>query len=140
MILRQSPPIVASFNFDRLPAELAVEFAFVLLEPGIHLADRQWSFGLHLNNMLDRLVGGGGHLIGKPAQLGADLLNPLGGLPAGLAGDGDGSADAEELLRNADVAMYMAKRGNKGSYRLFEPEMHRRAGETGSLKQSIHWG
>ena len=34
--------------------------------------------------------------------------------------------DAEELLRNADVAMYMAKRDSKGSYRVFEPAMHER--------------
>jgi len=40
---------------------------------------------------------------------------------------GDGEANtygAEELLRNADLAMYMAKRDSKGSYRLFEPAMH----------------
>ena len=29
-----------------------------------------------------------------------------------------------ELLRNADVAMYIAKRDGKGGYRLFEPTMH----------------
>jgi diguanylate cyclase (GGDEF)-like protein/PAS domain S-box-containing protein len=32
--------------------------------------------------------------------------------------------DAEELLRNADAAMYIAKRDGKGGYRLFEPAMH----------------
>ena len=31
---------------------------------------------------------------------------------------------AEELIRDADAAMYRAKRDGKGSYRLFEPEMH----------------
>ncbi|HYN92130.1 MAG TPA: EAL domain-containing protein [Thermoleophilaceae bacterium] len=36
----------------------------------------------------------------------------------------DGSAGAEELIRDADAAMYRAKRDGKGSYRLFEPEMH----------------
>ena len=40
-----------------------------------------------------------------------------------------GSSDAEELLRNADVAMYMAKRDSKGSYRVFEPAMHERVVE-----------
>jgi diguanylate cyclase (GGDEF)-like protein/PAS domain S-box-containing protein len=32
--------------------------------------------------------------------------------------------DADELLRNADAAMYMAKESGKSQYRLFEPEMH----------------
>ncbi|MGH2701097.1 MAG: putative bifunctional diguanylate cyclase/phosphodiesterase [Actinomycetota bacterium] len=31
---------------------------------------------------------------------------------------------ADEILRNADVAMYMAKREGKGRYCVFEPEMH----------------
>ena len=31
---------------------------------------------------------------------------------------------ADELLRNADVAMYMAKEGGKARYQLFEPAMH----------------
>jgi diguanylate cyclase (GGDEF)-like protein/PAS domain S-box-containing protein len=32
--------------------------------------------------------------------------------------------EPEELIRNADAAMYNAKRDGKGGYRLFEPEMH----------------
>jgi diguanylate cyclase (GGDEF)-like protein/PAS domain S-box-containing protein len=32
--------------------------------------------------------------------------------------------DAEELLRDADVAMYMAKQTGKGGYQIFQPEMH----------------
>jgi diguanylate cyclase (GGDEF)-like protein/PAS domain S-box-containing protein len=36
----------------------------------------------------------------------------------------DGSADADELIRDADAAMYIAKRDGKGGYRLFEPDMH----------------
>lgn len=41
-------------------------------------------------------------------------------------GDEDrmGGRAAEELLRNADVAMYMAKSKGKGRYQVFEPEMH----------------
>ncbi|HEX9693407.1 MAG TPA: EAL domain-containing protein [Actinomycetota bacterium] len=35
-----------------------------------------------------------------------------------------GPHGAEELLRNADVAMYMAKEAGKGRYQVFEPAMH----------------
>src|SRR4051794_27603722 len=38
--------------------------------------------------------------------------------------EGAAAADADELLRNADAAMYIAKRDGKGGYRLFEPAMH----------------
>lgn len=36
------------------------------------------------------------------------------------------ATDAEQLLRNADVAMYGAKAGGKGRFQLYEPEMHQR--------------
>jgi diguanylate cyclase (GGDEF)-like protein/PAS domain S-box-containing protein len=35
--------------------------------------------------------------------------------------------DADELLRNADAAMYMAKESGKGDYQVFQPEMHAQA-------------
>src|SRR5262245_11803611 len=54
-----------------------------------------------------------------------------------LAGQGVGSADAEELLRNADVAMYMAKRDSKGGYRVFEPAMHERVVERLELQTEL---
>ena len=45
--------------------------------------------------------------------------------------------DAAELLRNADVAMYMAKRDSKGSYRVFEPMMHERVVERLELRSEL---
>ncbi len=41
--------------------------------------------------------------------------------------EADAPIDAAELLRNADLAMYIAKRERKGSYQMFEPAMHERA-------------
>jgi diguanylate cyclase (GGDEF)-like protein/PAS domain S-box-containing protein len=38
--------------------------------------------------------------------------------------DGEATTGADELIRNADAAMYIAKRDGKGGYRLFEPAMH----------------
>jgi diguanylate cyclase (GGDEF)-like protein len=53
----------------------------------------------------------------------------------------EAAPEAAELLRNADVAMYMAKRDSKGSYRVFEPAMHERVVERlelrGELQQAI---
>jgi diguanylate cyclase (GGDEF)-like protein/PAS domain S-box-containing protein len=55
-----------------------------------------------------------------------------------LALPGTNAADSEELLRNADVAMYMAKRDNKGSYRVFEPKMHERVLDRLELRSDLH--
>jgi diguanylate cyclase (GGDEF)-like protein/PAS domain S-box-containing protein len=56
------------------------------------------------------------HLEGKEiivqASLGISLVGP------------ESSVDSDELIRNADAAMYIAKRDGKHSYRLFEPGMH----------------
>jgi EAL domain-containing protein (putative c-di-GMP-specific phosphodiesterase class I) len=54
-----------------------------------------------------------------------------------LAGHELGTSDAEEMLRNADVAMYMAKRDSKGGYRVFEPEMHERVVERMELQAEL---
>jgi diguanylate cyclase (GGDEF)-like protein len=48
-----------------------------------------------------------------------------------------GGAGAEELLRNADAAMYMAKDGGKGHYRVFQPEMHAKALARLELKSDL---
>jgi len=45
--------------------------------------------------------------------------------------------NAADLLRDADAAMYMAKRDKKGSYRLFEPEMHERVVERLELRAEL---
>jgi diguanylate cyclase (GGDEF)-like protein len=44
---------------------------------------------------------------------------------------------AEELLSNADAAMYMAKENGKRRYQLFQPEMHARALERLELKADL---
>ena len=48
-----------------------------------------------------------------------------------------GRPDAEELLRNADVAMYMAKERGKGRYQVFEPAMHDTALKRLELKADL---
>ena len=57
------------------------------------------------------------------------------------ARDGDG---AEELLRNADVAMYRAKARGRGAYEVFVPEMYEtlrdRVALEGDLRQALDRG
>jgi predicted signal transduction protein with EAL and GGDEF domain len=56
-----------------------------------------------------------------PFQLQQKLLTITASMGIARAADGNG---ADELLRNADVAMYAAKARGKGRYTLFAPEMH----------------
>ena len=60
------------------------------------------------------------------ASMGICLVDRLSAAPEGA-----------ELLRNADVAMYMAKRDSKGSYRVFEPAMHERVVERLELRSDL---
>jgi diguanylate cyclase (GGDEF)-like protein/PAS domain S-box-containing protein len=48
-----------------------------------------------------------------------------------------GAAGTEELLRNADVAMYMAKEAGKARYQVFEPAMHDTALKRLELKADL---
>ena len=51
--------------------------------------------------------------------------------------EGEEVSEAEELLRNADVAMYMAKEKGKGRYQVFEPAMHDTALKRLELKADL---
>ncbi|HEU4354612.1 MAG TPA: EAL domain-containing protein [Actinomycetota bacterium] len=51
--------------------------------------------------------------------------------------DRDSIASAEELMRNADVAMYMAKESGKNRYQIFEPAMHDTALKRLELKADL---
>jgi diguanylate cyclase (GGDEF)-like protein len=49
----------------------------------------------------------------------------------------DGLCEPADLLRNADLAMYAAKRDNKGGYALYEAEMHARASQRLQLRSQL---
>jgi diguanylate cyclase (GGDEF)-like protein len=55
----------------------------------------------------------------------------------GVAMSETGATDADELLRHADIAMYVAKEDDKGGYRLFECAMHEEAVERLELEADL---
>ncbi|OGT00316.1 MAG: hypothetical protein A3F73_10090 [Gallionellales bacterium RIFCSPLOWO2_12_FULL_59_22] len=51
----------------------------------------------------------------------------------------DDGNDAETMLRNADTAMYHAKRGGRNNYQMFTPDMNAHAVERQSVEESLHY-
>ena len=62
------------------------------------------------------------------------FVQPSIGIALGTA---DGRGDVGELLRNADVAMYIAKGRGKRRYEFFEPSMHAGVLERLALKRDL---
>ena len=63
-------------------------------------------------------------VIGKPFDL--DGHQVVIGVSIGVTLAPTGGADPDQLLKNADMALYRAKAGGRGTYRFFEPEMDAR--------------
>jgi EAL domain-containing protein (putative c-di-GMP-specific phosphodiesterase class I) len=55
----------------------------------------------------------------------------------GIAGARDALDGAADMVRNADVAMYMAKAGGKAGYAVFDPGMHRAIRERHELAMEL---
>ncbi|TME15778.1 MAG: EAL domain-containing protein [Chloroflexi bacterium] len=65
---------------------------------------------------------------------GVEIVSPF---SIGIAISGPDSKDPEELLRNADVAMYRAKSRGKQSYEVFEDAMHAAALERLQMESDL---
>lgn len=74
-----------------------------------------------MTQMLERLQ----HAIGKPLNVGGELLSASASIGVSLYPQDNSTPDA--LLRHADQAMFLAKEAGKNRYQLFDPESDRQA-------------
>ena len=58
----------------------------------------------------------------EPYDLAGSLVHLS--VSVGIAHDTESASDAEQLLRNADLAMYQAKAARAGGYAIYDPSMH----------------
>ena len=72
-----------------------------------------------------------------PVEIDGKNVFPRASIGICLVGEELETPAAADLLRNADVAMYMAKRDSKGSYRVFESTMHERVVERLELRSDL---
>jgi diguanylate cyclase (GGDEF)-like protein/PAS domain S-box-containing protein len=110
------------------PGDTAARFGgdeFAILLDGVTDSQEAADVAARILRALELQIGIDGKLVYPRASVGICLA------------EHDTSPDAEALLRNADVAMYMAKRDSKGSYRVFEPEMHERVVERLELRAEL---
>jgi diguanylate cyclase (GGDEF)-like protein/PAS domain S-box-containing protein len=60
--------------------------------------------------------------IQEPFDLGDQLVTPSASI--GIVLNGAGYSSPEEIIRDADSAMYRAKKRGRGQYEIFDPELH----------------
>jgi diguanylate cyclase (GGDEF)-like protein len=72
--------------------------------------------------------------LARPCALGEATLAPGGSVGVACAEPGD---RADDLLRNADLAMYAAKRRGKGRFEVFAPALHTAARERLALAADL---
>ena len=70
-----------------------------------------------------------------PYQVGSHLLHVSASI--GLSIYPDDGSDVETLLRNADTAMYHAKKNGRNNFQMFSPEMNMRAAARQSIEASL---
>ncbi|MEP7213509.1 MAG: EAL domain-containing protein [Acidobacteriota bacterium] len=58
----------------------------------------------------------------------------------GIASNSQAAKNSDELLRNADLAMYLAKNKGKGQFVIFEPKMHEALMERIELEEDLRRG
>jgi diguanylate cyclase (GGDEF)-like protein len=75
------------------------------------------------------------HAFSEPVSVGTESVSVY--VSAGIAVSPGSEMSAEELIRNADVAMYVAKESGKGRFSVFHPSMGTAVLERHGLKEEL---
>lgn len=102
---------------------------FVIIADGLH--ETQADAADAASAMVSRIRG----LCDEPFLLGADEFQTS--LSVGVTLVGSQSADVDEVLRQADLAMYQAKGAGRNTFQFFDPQIRRALEERTSLQNDI---
>jgi diguanylate cyclase (GGDEF)-like protein/PAS domain S-box-containing protein len=125
---------------DRLLVELGRRVGSIL-RPGDTLARRGGDeFTILLDGIASptealEVAARAGSAIAEPVSFDNGQLSVAASI--GIAHSFDGGQDAEELVRNADIAMYDAKANGGASHKVFDTSMHKRVLERVSLESQL---
>ena len=74
-------------------------------------------------------------VLAQPYVIGTTTVNSS--VSIGIVTSLHAGGDVETVLRDADIAMYEAKRAGRGRYVMFEPSMHKRARDNVALENDL---
>ena len=74
-------------------------------------------------------------VLAQPYDLGSNRVNSS--VSIGIVTSTHAAEDVEAVLRDADIAMYEAKRSGRGRYVMFEPAMHKRVRDDVSMENDL---
>lgn len=121
--LRESDAFVRTSDFGQMAARIGGDEFVVLLDDIRGDLDAEVVAG----RLLD--------LLAMPYTIGAHTVSSS--VSIGIVTATHAAGDVEAILRDADIAMYEAKRTGRGRYVLFEPAMHRRVRDDVALENDL---
>ncbi len=121
--LRESDTFVRTSDFGQMAARIGGDEFVVLLDDIRGDLDAEVVAG----RLLD--------LLAMPYLIGEHTVNSS--VSIGIVTATHAASDVEAILRDADIAMYEAKRTGRGRYVMFEPAMHRRVRDDVALENDL---
>lgn len=102
----------SAFREGELVARLGGD-EFAIIQPGMAQPEAAKALARRLVDLISRAYAIAGHMLHVGTSIGIALYP-------------DDGREPDELLKNADLALYRAKADGRGSYRLYEPGMDKR--------------